>query len=453
MSADSNQNIDLKYVHFKKNVLDPLSPTICAAKWLDATIWLYSGLTASCHHPPNHAISVDEVSANPATLHNTFTKKIARQQMQNGERPAECEYCWKIEDLTQDHISDRVFHSIPFHPDEIADLKKLNYLENMNPKRIEIAFSRICQFACTYCNPSFSTTWVNDIQKYGPYLGLTTDKNNYDHTHDNSDPYFGQATNPFLEAFWKWWPDLKKSLQQIRVTGGEPLLSPHFWRLIEYLKKDSLGYIQLAINTNLGSRPHVIEQLAEASHHFANLIVYTSCEAFGKQAEYIRDGLDFDLWKRNILSLRNNGNVKTINIMMTINNLCLFSITDLLNLILEWKAEYGRYSFTFSMNIVRWPTFHSVLVLPPDLRKKLTQQLKEWSFEKFDKKLISHFENEHIQRLIHYLENATEATTGAAPREYLEKDLKRFILQYDKRRKKNHKEVFGADLSKWIDSI
>jgi hypothetical protein len=31
--------------------LNSLSPSMCAAKWYDATIWLYSGRTASCHHP------------------------------------------------------------------------------------------------------------------------------------------------------------------------------------------------------------------------------------------------------------------------------------------------------------------------------------------------------------------------------------------------------------------
>ena len=31
--------------------------------------------------------------------------------MQCGERPAGCEYCWKIEDINRDNISDRVYKS------------------------------------------------------------------------------------------------------------------------------------------------------------------------------------------------------------------------------------------------------------------------------------------------------------------------------------------------------
>ena len=31
---------------------------------------------------------------------------------------------------------------------------------------LEISFDRTCNFACSYCNPAFSTTWVKDIKKF-----------------------------------------------------------------------------------------------------------------------------------------------------------------------------------------------------------------------------------------------------------------------------------------------
>ena len=36
---------------FKKQKLDPKSASFCGAKWYNATIWLGSGQTTSCHHP------------------------------------------------------------------------------------------------------------------------------------------------------------------------------------------------------------------------------------------------------------------------------------------------------------------------------------------------------------------------------------------------------------------
>ena len=92
-------------------VLNSKSKSFCGAKWYNATIWLGSGSTASCHHPPSHRIDKNELKNNPSALHNTKYKKIIRRYMQEGIKPKECEYCWKIEDLGNEYVSDRCFKS------------------------------------------------------------------------------------------------------------------------------------------------------------------------------------------------------------------------------------------------------------------------------------------------------------------------------------------------------
>lgn len=87
---------------YKQKVLDGISDSFCAAKWYNATIWLGSGQTTSCHHPPAHAIDAEAIKTNPSAIHNTLRKKLDRSQMQRGLRPAGCEYCWKIEDSNLD---------------------------------------------------------------------------------------------------------------------------------------------------------------------------------------------------------------------------------------------------------------------------------------------------------------------------------------------------------------
>ena len=99
---------DLEY---KKQILDPKSASFCGAKWYNATIWLGSGQTTSCHHPLPHRIDLEEIKTNPSAIHNTAQKKLERKQMQCGDRPKGCEYCWKIEDIKRDNISDRVYKS------------------------------------------------------------------------------------------------------------------------------------------------------------------------------------------------------------------------------------------------------------------------------------------------------------------------------------------------------
>ena len=37
---------------FKREHLDSKSASFCGAKWYNATVWLGSGMTTSCHHCP-----------------------------------------------------------------------------------------------------------------------------------------------------------------------------------------------------------------------------------------------------------------------------------------------------------------------------------------------------------------------------------------------------------------
>ena len=147
-------------LEFRQQVLDTKSVSFCAAKWYNATIWLGSGQTTSCHHPPAHAIDAEAIKTNPKAIHNTDLKKQDRAQMLAGERPPGCEYCWKIEDMGVDAVSDRVYKSKIYPIEALDQAFATPAREDVDLRTLEIAFDRTCQFACSYCNPAFSSTWV-----------------------------------------------------------------------------------------------------------------------------------------------------------------------------------------------------------------------------------------------------------------------------------------------------
>ena len=57
-----------------------------------------------------------------------------------------------------------------------------------------------------------------------------------------------------MDAFFAWWEtDLHKTLQELRITGGEPTMSGELWRLIDWFKANKgRSQTRLAINSNLG---------------------------------------------------------------------------------------------------------------------------------------------------------------------------------------------------------
>jgi len=453
MSKDKKSEKQV-FLDFKKEVMDPISSSFCAAKWYNATIWLNNGMTTSCHHPPHHAISKEEIIDNPSAIHNTESKKLQRKMMLNGERPKGCEYCWVLEDMDKDAVSDRVFKTNIYTEDEIQEAVKMGAESDVTLKTLEVAFDRTCNFGCAYCNASFSTKWGNDIAKNGPYLGLRhRDGKTYKMDGSEAQPYKTSEENPYIQAFWRWWPELAKNLQEFRITGGEPLMSSDCWKVFDFFEKNGSGDMVFALNTNLGSRDELIDKMIEKSHFIKKFDLYTSCEAAGTQAEYVRDGLDYKKYMENMQKCIEKGNFQTINVMMTISSLCLFNITEFLDQMMEWKERYGTHKPTWTVNLLRFPAFMSGVNLPDHLKESCRTKLVDWLAKNRNSYAILPHEIAGLERLIDYLAVVDKPHRLADKGEVNAKDLRMFLRQYDKRRSKSFRDVFPVEFVEWIDSV
>ena len=120
--------------NWRKKTLDSVSPSFCAAKWLNASIHLGHGYTHSCHLPIPHPIDKEAIKTDPSAIHNTEHKKKQRAKMLSGIRPAECEYCWKIEDIGRENISDRVYKSKIYSDEDIKSIASKQLQENIMPR-------------------------------------------------------------------------------------------------------------------------------------------------------------------------------------------------------------------------------------------------------------------------------------------------------------------------------
>lgn len=439
---------------YKRRVIDIKSESFCGAKWYNATIWLGSGMTTSCHHPLPHKIpSVDLLQTNPKLIHNTPEKKLDRDMMKRGERPKGCEYCWKIEDMGRDNISDRVYKTVIYSDKELDDAFNTPSNQDVDLRTLEIAFDRTCQFACSYCNPAFSSTWVKDIKNNGSYQNLISDgRRHFTHTHDSAQLYTFGEENPYIQAFFDWWEsDLHRTLQELRITGGEPLMSGYTWKLIDWFKNNpGRSKTRLAINSNLGAEVD-LDRLLDSVKGL-DVEIYTSMEATGLQAEYIRDGLDYQAWQQNVLKLLDAGVV--VHCMCTINALCLDSLADHLNLLVEWKKKYTREYVNFTLNILRFPSFQSPLVLSGELRELYKQKLIDFMVQHKGYSYMHEHEINHTQRLVDYLDVVKTPHSEAFELDKLRHDFKEFYQQYDQRRGKSFADAYGnSKLNDWYNSL
>jgi len=318
-----------------------------------------------------------------------------------------------------------------------------------------MAFDSTCQFACSYCNPAFSSTWVNDIRKNGTYINLVSDgRNHYTHPHDHSQLYKFGETNPYVEAFFQWWEsDLHRTLKELRITGGEPLMSGYTWQLIDWFKKNrGRSNTRLAINSNLGLDSGRMVEFVNTVQDIPHIEVYTSNESVGVHAEYIRDGLNYAQWMRNVQMLIDSGAINQLHVMCTINALCLESLPEFLERLVKLKKHHGRDFPNFTLNILRFPSFQSPLVLSKEIRQRHAQRLAQFLVNNKEHNYLHEHEIAHVERLVKYLTEVDRPHSEAFEQPKLLNDFKQFYQQYDQRRGKSFVNTFPT-LKDWYETL
>jgi len=378
-----NQNEIEKLRNFKQK-LDHVSPSFCLAKWLQLTLHLQNGQTHSCHHPVTHTVPLDELKKNPSALHNTAFKKKQRSKMLAGQRPEECHYCWRVEDAPGSPLSDRTLKSVQNWAAPYLQTVALSPADiDINPKYLEISFGHECQFKCSYCAPHISSAIMKEFKKYGRYP-TGDDGYDLDWLEEEDLLPLPEENNPYVVAFWQWWPELYPELEVFRITGGEPLINQNTFRVLEYILTNPHPKLQLAINSNLGVPQVRLEQfVTQVSPILKNqcvkdFILFTSVDGFGKQAEYIRNGMSFNQFINNINFLFANIRDLKITIMTTFNALSLPSYKQFLQFFLKMRSLYGKTSkgeekLILDISYLHFPSYQSVQILPKSWAPKLQE--------------------------------------------------------------------------------
>ena len=339
-------------------IVNKISPTFCLAKWHHVTLYLQTGETHSCYHPPPHPINIDEIKHNPSALHNTRIKKQERKEMLAGVQTAGCQYCWNIENMGSDYISDRHIKTASIYNEErFKQATKGPWDQNVNPEYVEVNFGNECNFKCGYCHPKYSSRYYNEIKQYGP----ATDVNNHRCDIDYFKIYEREDDNPYVDAWWEWWPELSKTLSILRITGGEPLMHTSTWKLLDNLDQNPMPNLELNINSNMGVKHAFVDKMIDSVNNLVDnkkikvFKLFTSIDTWGPRAEYIRTGLDLVIWERNLAAyLKNTG--QPISFMITFNILAVTTFKSLLKKILEWRTTFNQYNKTDQPQIVRFDT-------------------------------------------------------------------------------------------------
>lgn len=417
--------------------------SFCSAKWLMVTMHFGMGENHSCYHPPIHRWDVNAVKSHPSSLHNTEHKLEQRRQMLAGERPEECYYCFNMEDIDPNAISDRKrFTNENYSTERLDEIINSKFDSHVAPAYLEISFANTCNFACSYCSPGQSSRWEHEIRKYGSYpvADPTVHK---DKLHD----MLLEDENPYIDAFWEWLPEVYSSLRYLRITGGEPLATRSFMTLLDYVSKNENKNLTLVVNTNLCVPELNLNTFFEKAtalqkaDTIKGIEVYTSIDTWGDHAEYIRDGLDIIKWESTIQKISETFNVP-IRIMVTFGLMSIFKFKEFAEKIIEMRAKGIDIMFNCARLVD--PKQFDLRILPDECDKYFVEVNEFIS----SSPAIVRVEKE-TWAMVYDFWKSRSLSMNNDDKEWRTSEFKKFINEYDKRRNKNFKNTF-RELKKWI---
>ena len=449
-------------VNAAKESINNVSPSFCIAKWKQVTIHLQNGHTHSCHHPNTHVVPLSEIQKNPTALHNTEFKKSQRKLMLEGKRPEECSYCWKAEDAG-DQLSDRIYKSAePWALPNLDSIVSKSWDDNVDPSYVEVSFSSVCNFKCSYCSPSVSSKWMEEIVQHGPYQTSTQFNNIQWLKSEEKMPIPEKDDNPYVDAFWKWWPTMYPQLQHFRITGGEPLLSKHTFKVLDYIIENPIPNpeLRLGINTNLNPPDELIDkfikklQIIQERQLVKVIDVYTSAESHGDQAEYIRYGMNYNKWLSNVDRIITEVPEVRVGLMSTYNVLSIPKYKMFLEDILKIRRKHneksiknGRSVITVDTPYLRYPEHQSAFIITEDLVPYIEEQLQfmESNREPTSGSYIpfNGFHDHEIYKLKRIYNMVIDELRNPANKLLLQrKDFITFVDEHDRRRNTSFLKTF-----------
>lgn len=212
----------------------------------------------------------------------------------------ECRYCKNMEDIGG--YSDRILQLEKLEdpglvpPELWSDPTALS----VTPTMLEVYFQNTCNMKCVYCRPDQSSQWEQELRKFGPMqtrsfkIPEVAPKNIYQKR---------------LQDFWKWLEKNYFHLRRYQILGGEPFLLDETEQSLDFWNEHPNPNLTVSMFSNLNIDVDRFNRLLDkmekliSNNRIYQFQIVVSIDCWGEQAEYVRSGLDWQVWKNNFEKL------------------------------------------------------------------------------------------------------------------------------------------------------
>lgn len=378
----------------------------CSQKFWWLSIDLSKQRSFSCCSAAAEKIDIKWLKNNPGQLFNTPSLQKERTMMLKNISVPSCDAaCWQPE--SRGLASRRSYYKTDqiTHTDIKSDVEVLN-----------IYVDTRCNMTCVYCCKQYSSSWLNDIIKNGPYPVSVNNRyaiNDLDLIVQKLGQKKIQESNLSQFLSQEIGKIINPKLREISISGGEPFLYNNLISLVRTLSSEC----QIDIFSGLGVDEKRFSRIIKALSNFKNVRITISADSIGSKYEFIRYGNTWDRFQRNLDTIRSFG--VDYKFHATLSNLTLFGIRDLI--------KYANGSIV-GFNLCNDPDFLSINVLDPISKQMIIDDIDSYPQECKDDIL---------------------SAMGIEPSNKQRYDLSSYLVEFSKRRNISL-DVFPDHFVDWV---
>lgn len=219
-------------------------------------------------------------------------------------------------------------------------------------------------------------------------------------------------------------------------------MSKDTFKVLDYIIENPNPKLELAINSNCVLPDKLFDRFLEKikiiqeNKMVKKFTLYTSAEAYGKRAEYIRNGMDYNVWLDSCHRFLEEVPNANFSIMSTYNALSITSYTEFLKDVLIMKLKHYNDDRSISLDIpyLDNPKWMSVRILPVEYIDMLLSQVQFMKSNHCNGKGFQDWEVNKLERIQYLIKPVKDPN-------HL-KDFALFFDEHDKRRQTNFLETF-----------
>lgn len=353
----------------KKYGLEPNDNTFCIMPFIHSSTTTNGEFRLCCRSAK--IWNINNISLKELWNHRKY--KNVRDNLYKGVRDSHCSACWKMED--QGIISLRQsqnFERLEQYAEIIKEWKKNDHIKYTIPI-VEFKLSNLCNLKCRMCWPKDSTPWLKDWNNV-QHLYEESEKTYINEIINDNDMFKKPILNLYEsnEQFVNDIFEIIDDIKEFEFAGGEPLMDPLHYRMLERIKDPSSVILKYSTNlTDLEAKKG--RNIVDLWKHFKAIRLTISIDGYDELNSYIRRGSVWKDIKQNIKYVKEELGPKLDYIKAST---CI-SALNVEHLIETLDAVQEDFKIMWHTSRLQFPSFLHANVLPVERLDAAAQKIEK----------------------------------------------------------------------------